>query len=115
MTTKDDCVFCKRIGLSEFDFEDAYAVSFEPLNPVVHGHRLFVPKMHLADAATHPEITGKVMEFAAKYASTSRADFNLITSAGQSATQSVFHLHIHYVPRQYGDNLFLPWTNQNVR
>ena len=36
-------------------------------------------------------------------------EFNLITSAGRTATQSVFHLHIHYVPRAYRDGLALPW------
>jgi diadenosine tetraphosphate (Ap4A) HIT family hydrolase len=37
---------------------------------------------------------------------------NFITSAGRDATQTVFHLHIHIVPRHAGDGLALPWTGQ---
>ncbi len=39
---------------------------------------------------------------------------NLITSKGEAATQSVFHLHVHIVPRQEGDRLPLPWTPQHT-
>lgn len=39
-------------------------------------------------------------------------DFNLITSSGRWATQTVKHLHIHYVPRRKDDGLTLPWTGQ---
>ena len=39
-------------------------------------------------------------------------DYNLITSAGIPATQSVLHLHIHIVPRYENDGLHLPWTDQ---
>jgi len=37
---------------------------------------------------------------------------NIITSKGREATQSVFHLHVHVVPRQADDDLPLPWTPQ---
>ena len=37
---------------------------------------------------------------------------NLITSIGAAATQTVFHLHVHVVPRHEGDGLLLPWSNQ---
>jgi histidine triad (HIT) family protein len=39
---------------------------------------------------------------------------NLSTSKGEAATQSVFHLHVHVVPRQEGDRLPLPWTPQHT-
>ena len=39
---------------------------------------------------------------------------NLITSKGREATQSVFHLHVHVVPRAAGDGLPLPWTPQHT-
>jgi histidine triad (HIT) family protein len=39
---------------------------------------------------------------------------NIITSIGRVATQSVFHLHVHIVPRHEGDGLCLPWTGQHT-
>jgi histidine triad (HIT) family protein len=38
---------------------------------------------------------------------------NIITSAGSDATQTVFHLHLHVVPRRAGDGLALPWTGDH--
>lgn len=114
-----DCPFCQRI--SKADYEGIYymenVVFFEPLNPVVPGHRLFVPRVHVTDAADHPQVTARVFGAAATYAEQKRffhTDFNLITSAGGAATQSVFHLHVHYVPRRKDDGLLLPWTNQEA-
>jgi diadenosine tetraphosphate (Ap4A) HIT family hydrolase len=53
----DDCVFCGRVDRGEHDAGDAFAVTFRPLKPVGPGHRLFVPKVHVADALTDPMMT----------------------------------------------------------
>lgn len=87
-------------------------LSFEPLNPVVPGHRLFIPALHVRDAAADAVITARVMRQAALHARYAGAAFNLITSAGAAATQTVPHFHTHYVPRAEGDGLALPWTGQ---
>lgn len=92
----------------------ACGVMFEPLNPVTPGHMLFVPFMHVEDAITRPAITADVMHLAAEYARDEGAPCNLITSCGPEATQSVRHLHWHYVPRREGDGLALPWTGQKT-
>jgi len=110
-----DCPFCLRISQKEYDGSSGYSVHFEPLGPVVPGHRLFVPRIHLADATENPYITGRTFEDAAKFALDQGQEFNLITSAGKAATQSILHLHIHYVPRIEGDGLHLPWTGQKER
>lgn len=68
----------------------------------------------IVDAADIPSITGRAAERAAQYASTTGQPFNLITSAGLAATQTVFHLHWHFVPHVVGDGLHLPWTGQEV-
>ena len=108
-----DCPFCTRIAAHEYDAGDQYAVTFEPLNPVAPGHRLFASRAHLADALVRPVITGRVMEYAARWAfGNELRPCNLITSVGAEATQSVPHLHIHLVPRFKGDGLALPWTGQ---
>lgn len=108
------CVFCTRISRGEYD-KDQPGFSFEPFNPVVPGHRLFVTPHHVVDASQDSVMASKAFANAAEYARRQRVDFNLITSGGRDATQSVFHLHIHYVPREEADGLHLPWTNQEIR
>lgn len=108
MTT--GCVFCKRIEDGEDVDCGRGVVMFEPLNPVTSGHMLFVPQVHVVDAAEQPWVTGSVFEAAAAYGEMVARDFNLITSAGPAATQTIRHLHVHYVPRRKGDRLSLPWT-----
>jgi histidine triad (HIT) family protein len=107
------CPFCTRIEAGEYDGEYDGIVDFEPLNPVVPGHRLVVPKAHVADALEDPRAAGEAMAYAANLArATGIAPCNIITSAGSAATQTVFHLHVHVVPRREGDGLALPWTGQ---
>jgi histidine triad (HIT) family protein len=121
-----ECVFC---GLME-RFETAGHVVFRevewrrapirihriaPLNPVTAGHMLFVPELHVVTADASLPVAGVTMEAAAQWALQQRQiepAYNLITSAGGAATQTVPHLHIHYVPRRDGDGLALPWTGQ---
>ncbi len=83
-----------------------------PLNPVVFGHKLVIPREHTEDFTEQPSLTGVVMERAAEEARMTGGQFNLITSKGPDATQTVFHLHVHLVPRIVSDGLKLPWTGQ---
>lgn len=108
------CPFCARIAGHAYDAGDEWAVTFEPLKPVTPGHRLFVSRRHVPDAFDTPAITGRVMDYAARWASGHLGACNLITSVGKDATQSVWHLHIHAVPRVEGDGLALPWTGQRI-
>ncbi len=107
-----DCVFC-RIVRGELpayvvrEWEDYLA--FVPLNPVTHGHVLVIPKVHRDDFKQDPTVTAEVMRRAALMA---RGPCNLITSAGSEASQTVFHLHVHLIPRRPGDGLLLPWSYQ---
>lgn len=105
-----DCVFCDRIEASDYLGHKRRVVSFEPLNPVVGGHRLFLHQTHTRDAATEPWITAQVVEIASDWAREYGGAFNLITSAGTEATQTIRHLHVHFVPRCRDDGLLLPWS-----
>lgn len=107
------CPFCVRIEKEEYDDTAVLGiVSFEPLNPVTPGHRLFVPKAHVASAADSPLHAALAMKAAGIELHDSGGQANIITSIGSDATQTVRHLHIHLVPRRKNDGLILPWTNQ---
>lgn len=108
------CVFCDIItgtGPATIVAEWPDAIAFVPLGPVVAGHTLVVPREHVANAIEKPSVTAATMARAAEYAARHDA-LNLITSVGAAATQTVYHLHVHVVPRVEGDHLALPWTNQ---
>jgi histidine triad (HIT) family protein len=87
-------------------------VAFAPLNPVTPGHVLVVPRQHYPDAGC-PDLTAFVMACAAEIARDLTA-CNIITSKGEAASQTVYHLHVHVVPRYGGDGLLLPWSIQKV-
>lgn len=109
------CVFCDIVhGRAPAEVVHRWddAVAFVPLNPVTPGHVLVVPNEHVKNAIEDPVVTAQAMyraaDLAARY-----APCNLITSVGAVATQTVYHLHLHVVPRRPGDGLALPWTGQN--
>jgi len=117
------CPFCLRIERGEYEAfvkpeMQPSVVWFEPLNPVTSGHLLFVPTTHIENAAdprNGPYGAGLAVEHASRWAGMNGVrSFNLITSAGAEATQTVFHLHVHLVPRRKGDGLTLPWTGQGA-
>lgn len=105
-----DCIFCSIVaGKSPAnivrEWQDAIAIV--PLNPVVEGHILVIPRQHVRDALENPSVTASTMRRASEIAT---YPCNIITSAGAEATQSVYHMHVHVVPREAGDGLALPWT-----
>lgn len=105
------CVFCEIVAgtapaLVVHRWDDA--VAFTPIDPVVAGHTLIVPREHVSDATENPKVTAQVMYRAALYAS-GFDHSNIITSIGKPATQSIFHLHVHVIPRAAGDQLMVPW------
>ncbi|MFC4587024.1 HIT family protein [Sphaerisporangium corydalis] len=107
-----DCVFCSVIAgeapaVVVRRWPDAIAI--RPTRPVAPGHLLVIPLVHVADAGQDPAVAARTMLRAAELAGELPAA-NLITSKGSAATQTVFHLHLHVVPRTEGDALPLPWT-----
>lgn len=111
--TPADCVFCGIIAGTEpatIVREWPDAIAFLPLNPVAppDGHVLVVPRVHVPDAVMRPDVTAATTARAAELAAANDAS-NIITSVGRAATQSVFHLHIHVIRREAGDQLMVPW------
>jgi histidine triad (HIT) family protein len=85
------------------------SLAIVPLSAVTAGHTLVIPKTHVADIGVDPAVSATTMRRAAELA----AEFgacNIITSRGALATQSVFHLHLHLLPRRHHDGLALPWA-----
>ncbi|MFJ7242661.1 HIT family protein [Streptomyces olivaceus] len=112
-----DCVFCAIISGQApatilREWHDALA--FKPRGGVNAGHTLVIPRTHVADAIEDPDVTADAVRRAAQYAAEAGADLNLITSVGPDATQTVFHLHWHIVPRTKTDGLPLPWAPQHT-
>lgn len=105
------CVFCDLIGSSPLEGW-AEAVAFAPRRPITPGHVLVVPREHVADATANPWVTAVTMYRAAELAGRLDRHCNIITSVGSDATQTVYHLHIHVVPRRVGDGLVLPWSHR---
>ena len=114
-----DCLFCKIIAgelPSQRVDEDERTVSFMDINPATRGHALVVPRAHWKDLREiDPEDLTAVALAAQRLASRAvnrlQADgVNLLNSCGATAWQTVFHFHVHVIPRYADDPLRLPWT-----
>lgn len=109
------CVFCAIAdgnAPAEIVREWDDALALHPLDPVTDGHLIVIPRAHVpnftASAVQASYITLRAAELVASLPEAE--GWNLITSAGTAATQTVMHLHVHLVPRRTGDGLALPWT-----
>jgi len=119
MAADPDCLFCKIVA-GEIPAtrvaEDDRTVAFMDINPATRGHVLVVPREHANDLlAIDPEDLAAVTKTAQRVAATMPdrlgADgVNLLNSCGREAWQTVFHFHMHVIPRYVADPLRLPWT-----
>jgi histidine triad (HIT) family protein len=113
-----DCPFCQIIaGLAPATIVRRWpgALAIVPRGPVVDGHLLVLPFEHVADFSSAAYVSAMTMHRAAELAAESEQPMNLITSRGREASQSVFHLHLHLVPRAENDGLALPWWSGKSR
>ena len=113
-----DCLFCKIIAgeiPGTIVAEDERTVAFMDINPATRGHALVVPRRHAADLGEiSSEDFAAVADAARRLAIRARSaldadGINLINSWGPAAWQTVFHLHVHVIPRYADDPLRLPW------
>jgi histidine triad (HIT) family protein len=114
-----DCLFCKIVA-GEVPAtrvrEDERTVAFMDINPATRGHMLVIPREHSTNLL---EIAGEDLaacaaaakQLAALVSDRLGADgVNVLNSCGRAAWQTVFHFHLHLIPRYSGDPLRLPWT-----
>jgi histidine triad (HIT) family protein len=113
-----DCLFCK-IAAGEIPAtrvrEDERTIAFMDINPATRGHLLVIPREHAADLLEvgADDLAACLMaskELARRLKEKLGADgVNLLNSCGRDAWQTVFHFHVHVIPRYAGDPLRLPW------
>jgi histidine triad (HIT) family protein len=117
--TDPDCLFCKIVAgeiPATIIASDERTVSFMDINPATRGHALVVPRIHTRDLLEiDPEDLAAVAHAGQRLARTAKATLeadgiNLLNSCGADAWQTVFHFHLHVIPRYEGDPLRLPWT-----
>ena len=113
-----DCEFCQIVRgarPARVVADAADALAFFPLRPVCAGHTIVIPKTHVRDLWAAGSLPGAglmqaVIDIGHAITAAVRPDgLNLISSAGQAASQTVFHLHLHVVPRWFGDRLGDIW------
>jgi histidine triad (HIT) family protein len=114
-----DCIFCKILAgdlPGTILAEDERTVSFMDINPATRGHALVVPRSHATDLGEIPDedlaaVAAAAKRLAARAKERLGADgVNLMNSWGPAAWQTVFHFHMHVIPRYDDDPLKLPWT-----
>jgi histidine triad (HIT) family protein len=115
----DDCIFCKIVAgeiPSTRVYEDDHTVAFMDVNPGARGHLLVVPREHSEGLLAIGDedlaaVTRTVRTMAERVVERLGADgVNVIQNNGAAAWQTVFHYHVHVLPRYEGDPLRLPWT-----
>jgi histidine triad (HIT) family protein len=113
-----DCIFCKILAgdvPATIVDEDARTVAFMDIAPATRGHALVVPRTHVPDLLSVSRedlaaVTVASQRLARRIKERLRADgVNLVNSCGAAAWQTVFHFHMHVIPRYEGDPLRLPW------
>jgi histidine triad (HIT) family protein len=115
----EDCLFCEIVAgdvPAQIVDSDERTVAFMDINPATRGHALVVPREHSRDLL---EISDEDLErttvaarrLATRIEETLEPDgLNLLNSCRPAAWQTVFHFHIHVVPRYEDDPLELPWV-----
>ncbi len=124
MRAEPDCIFCGIVAReipSTTIAQSERAIAFMDINPVTHGHALVVPRSHATDLfdVTADDLAACVhlaQQIAGRARDRLGADgVNLLNCSGEAAWQSVFHFHLHVIPRfedQPGkDRIGPPWES----
>jgi histidine triad (HIT) family protein len=113
-----NCIFCKIIAgelPARIVDEDERTVAFLDIAPATRGHTLVVTREHVADllSVDRGDLEAVIVasqRLASRIKQRLGADgVNLVNSCGAAAWQTVFHFHMHVIPRYAGDPLRLPW------
>jgi histidine triad (HIT) family protein len=117
--TDPDCIFCKIVAgelPATIVDEDERTIAFMDISPATRGHALVIPRAHSVDllsvdAQDLQAVAMASQRLARMVSARLGADgVNLVNSCGAAAWQTVFHFHMHVIPRYEDDPLRLPWT-----
>lgn len=115
---EENCIFCKIINgdiPSRKLYEDDNFVVIMDVSPASKGHALLLPKNHYANLFEMPEaLCGEVLKVAQKVAAMMKENLgadgiNLLQNNGEAAGQTVFHFHMHLIPRYKDEETILTW------
>ena len=116
---KDDCIFCKiangEIPANALYEDDLVKVIFD-LSPASEGHVLFLPKSHYDDVYSLDDDTAAhIFKVAVKIANAMKKSLNIdglniVQNNGEAAGQTVFHFHMHIIPRYTNDTVNIKWV-----
>ena len=121
MRTDGDCIFCKIVAGDIPCFklrEDDATLAFMDINPANPGHALAIAKEHWVNVYEMPDDKFGAVAATAKHvaAAVNRVlqpdGINLVQANGPGAGQSVFHFHMHILPRHDGDELKMNWGHE---
>jgi histidine triad (HIT) family protein len=116
--TDQDCIFCKIVSgelPSQIVDQDERTVAFMDISPATRGHALVIPRRHARNLLEIPREDLEACVVAAQRLAQRMNErlgvdgVNLLNSCGRAGWQTVFHFHIHVIPRYEGDPLQLPW------
>jgi histidine triad (HIT) family protein len=116
---QNNCIFCKIIAgeiPSAAIYEDEDFKVIMDIFPAAKGHVIILPKKHCADLYELDEdVAAKALAVAKKMAKAMKAELNcdginLLQNNGEAAGQTIFHFHIHLIPRYNGDSVKMTWT-----
>ena len=115
----DNCIFCKLANKdipTNIIYEDEKFTVILDASPATKGHALILPKNHVPNVfEIDPAQAGRAYALAAKLARAMKevlgfTDMNILQNNGPIAGQTVFHFHIHLIPRREGDGINVTWT-----
>lgn len=119
----DNCIFCKIAAgeiPSETVYEDEQFRAILDLGPASAGHTLILPKAHFKDVTEiSDEYAANVLKVAAKLGKAMKKGlgcegFNLVQNNGEAAGQTVFHFHMHIIPRYKNDTVNIAWKQNEA-
>jgi histidine triad (HIT) family protein len=120
----NNCIFCRIIGdeissVSLYEDDDFKVIM--DISPAAKGHAVLIPKKHFANLFELDEETAaKVFVIVAKVAKAMKAELqcdglNILQNNGEAAGQTVFHFHIHLIPRYLNDSVQITWGHDSYK